>query len=543
MLGCGLAYIASSQLHSIRCDEPIVVGQRFGQHLAELDDQHVIRVYRNGKELRSGDGYRAGEKLEVVFDAGYSNAELLLISNKPIFQSRSNCNGLRSFTHTNRILIPTSYPSELQLYAAWRGDADHPIKVTRMITLHHFPQEHKALFSSTDIQLQNLIPSYTHTCNIVSGMTLSWSVSNNGINGSVSYSSSSNWLSLGIVQPYLSMVPSNTFHSVYLFAPSVNKTGRFLLEGYSADAIVPDTRARNRSHLDAAITIGDTSYIVFEYLNGQEYSDDANVDSTGGNYVIYAHGADWPNIHTAYGFLLIDWSAGSCSIAESTSVSPFFVFLPILFIVVLMKTPLKQVSVFRYLLLHRMPYFNDFSIAGGVLIMIHFIICFVVLGTTINALSPAGFGYASATGMVTMMNLWVGLFPSSKTSILNVFTEVPFERSIKYHKILTATAMFFAFIHAIIVNQFYDYESQTSLLVIPEYGQAALVVFATMAFFAIEPIRRAFYELFLYIHYLFPFGILFAALHVKDSWAAVGFIPGETFRRTCHFLPLMPGCL
>ena len=536
LLGCGLALRVISSLHSFSCDESPLVGQRYGQHIAVLDEQQSIRVYRNGKELLSGDGYLPGEELEVVFDVGFSKAEHILISNKAIFQSVSHCHGLRSFSSTNRILTPSSITSELRLYAAWRESEDDSIKITRMITLHHVAQAEPKFLSKPEIHLQDLIPSYTHTCTIVSGMTLSWSASSNGINGSVSYSSSTNWLSLGVVQPYLSMVPTNTFHSVYLFAPSVNKTGRFQLQGYSADSIVPDTRPRNRSRLETAVTIGGSSYIVFEYLNGQEFSDDADVVSTGGNYVIYAHGADWPNIHTEYGFLLIDWSAGTCSVTESTFVSPFFVFLPILFIVVLMKTPLKQLSVFRYLLLHRMPYFNDFSIAGGILIVIHYIICFIVLGTNVNAYGASDFGYASATGMVTMMNLWVALLPSSKTTVLNFFTEVPFERSIKYHKLLTATAMFFAYVHAIIVTQFYNYENVDHLNVIPDYGQGAIFIFSVMTFFAIEPIRRAFYELFLYIHYLFPFGILFAALHVKDSWAAIGFIPGKIlFHRYVQF--------
>ena len=524
-IGCSLWLLTASLLDSLSCNESPVVGWRLGEHSTELDEIHFIRILRDGAELRSGDAYTPGEELEVVFETGSFSAEMMLISSETIFNTGSLCNGMRSLSPRNRIMTPHSDSKELRIYAAWREPSDLTVKITQVLTLHNIPPSKPA--TRKEFRLQSVIPSYAYSCTIVPGMVLSWTASNEGINGSVSYSSSSNWLSVGVIQPDLSMVPPSIYHSVYLFAPSANKTGRFLLEGYSADAIVPDTRPRNLSKLESAVTIGDTSYIVFEYLNGQEYSGDASVNSLGGNYIIYAHGADWPNIHTENGFLLVDWSAGTCSIAESNSVSPYFVFLPILFIVVLMKTPLKEVSFFRYMLLHRVPYFTEFSIAGGLLIMVHYIICFVVLGTTINARSPSGYAYASATGMVAMMNLWVGLFPSSKSMILNFFTEVPFERSLKYHKILTATAMFFMYIHLIIITQFYDYEKESNLHVIPEFGVLASMVFAPMSFFAIEPIRRAYYELFLYIHYLFPFGILFAALHVKYSYAAIGFIPGQ----------------
>jgi ferric-chelate reductase len=58
-------------------------------------------------------------------------------------------------------------------------------------------------------------------------------------------------------------------------------------------------------------------------------------------------------------------------------------------------------------------------------------------------------------------------------------------------------------------------------------GTLGFIFAHVMAFFAIDPIREKFYELFLYAHALFPLPIIFISLHVP--YAIYGFIPGILF--------------
>ena len=60
--------------------------------------------------------------------------------------------------------------------------------------------------------------------------------------------------------------------------------------------------------------------------------------------------------------------------------------------------------------------------------------------------------------------------------------------------------------------------------VIPVYGFMAFVVFAGMVIFSLEIIRRKYWELFQYMHYLYPVGVAFIILHVSYAW--IGFVPG-----------------
>jgi hypothetical protein len=308
------------------------------------------------------------------------------------------------------------------------------------------------------------------------------------------------------------------------------KVGRFLLQGETAQTIIQDIRLRNQSHFNAAISTTSMSYFTFDYDNGQEYSDDASIDIAGTNYIIWAHGEDWPIQHNIAGFLLINWNSGTCTYVSNSGVSPFFVFLPLVYIILVMKTPLKDIFFIKYLLTQRLPYFPTYSLASGLVITSHFIICIIVCISQITGHGSTSESYILSTGIVSTMNLWIALLPSSKSIVMNFLTDIPFERRIKYHILLTTTTLFFSWIHMTLSACFYsaDFFSTTApnLTVIPLYGFLAFVFMSIMSIFALENIRRIAYEIFLTTHYLFPLVLLFIMLHVKDPYVSYGCIPG-----------------
>jgi hypothetical protein len=231
-------------------------------------------------------------------------------------------------------------------------------------------------------------------------------------------------------------------------------------------------------------------------------------------------------MHLKRGFLLVNFAAGTCSLGEG--VSPYFVFLTLLFIIALMKTPyIKNLDLVRILLQKRVP-FLGMSIAAALAVLVHVIICLVVFITIMVAPGEPTRLFVTASGQVAIMNLWMTLLPSSKSPIMFFLTEVPFERSIKYHQLLSLSAMILSSIHMIANasanNDIFFASFRVGSSVTPVYGFIAFLFFSLMTVIAFEPIRKASYELFLIVHFLFPVGLLFIMLHAPQL--AYGFIPG-----------------
>ena len=142
-----------------------------------------------------------------------------------------------------------------------------------------------------------------------------------------------------------------------------------------------------------------------------------------------------------------------------------------------------------------------------------------------------------ASGQFSLLNFWLALLLSSKTSLLSKLIGIPFERRIKYHKAIVSLAMISGLVHVILndkINRhiFYSYEEYGSSEAIPIYGLISYFLFSAMTLLAFEPIRRASYELFMLFHYLYIPAIGFLILHVEDAY--VGFIPGLIFQ--CNFI-------
>ena len=47
------------------------------------------------------------------------------------------------------------------------------------------------------------------------------------------------------------------------------------------------------------------------------------------------------------------------------------------------------------------------------------------------------------------MNMWLAMLPSSRTSVLTKLHGIPFERTVRYHKMFTTTGMIIGVLHTV----------------------------------------------------------------------------------------------
>ena len=141
----------------------------------------------------------------------------------------------------------------------------------------------------------------------------------------------------------------------------------------------------------------------------------------------------------------------------------------------------------------------------------------------------------TVTGVITMMNYWMIFLPTSKTSLLSYLTGLPFERTVKYHKLIVYVTIVSGLTHLIYnykVNYiiFYTSDSQDDdgqgAGIRPLYGFIAFILTCGMIIVSSDyfQLRKYNYELFMRFHHINGVIALFIILHYSD--ALPGFIPG-----------------
>jgi ferric-chelate reductase len=137
-------------------------------------------------------------------------------------------------------------------------------------------------------------------------------------------------------------------------------------------------------------------------------------------------------------------------------------------------------------------------------------------------------GLKHATGVSSIFNLMFTALPVTKTSIWMHLIGLSYERAVKFHRFLARYTVGIMWVHFVLQAKHFgigevfsgsagDHDTLCGIL--------ALVCFASMAFSALEVVRRAKYELFRYLHYLAPLGFVFVFLHTPASvylWGVVG---------------------
>ena len=136
-------------------------------------------------------------------------------------------------------------------------------------------------------------------------------------------------------------------------------------------------------------------------------------------------------------------------------------------------------------------------------------------------------GLKHATGVCSIFNLMFTALPVTKTSIWMHTIGLSYERAVKFHRFLARYTVAIMWAHFALQAKHFgigevfsgsagDHDTLSGIL--------ALVCFASMAFSAIEIVRRAKYEIFRYLHYLAILGVVFVFLHTPASvflWGVV----------------------
>ena len=304
----------------------------------------------------------------------------------------------------------------------------------------------------------NIAPSLkkaTYHCDLSGGMKISWSAPVEGsLQLAASLQHATNWMSFGVIKPHLSMVPHEEPHSVFQYAGGGSRVGRYAMTTMHSTGFIEDSHPRRHSNILQAFTSSNTSYMQVDYSSALE-GNDAPLHLEEGNYLIWAHGLGWPSIHTHRGFVFISWKKGTCvevlQVDGHESLDPRIIFSTLLLIFLFVRTPfLNKTRVYQWLVNTRAPLLPSYSIAGAVAILIH---CALLLAVLISHVSSSGWSaesLVSVTGTMAVMNLWMTLLPSSKSVVMLWITGVPFERSIKYHQLLSSLTIITALIHLIL---------------------------------------------------------------------------------------------
>jgi len=397
--------------------------------------------------------------------------------------------------------------------------------------------------------------TFDHSCQLSTSMDLSWTVGGDDtvlVQLSLADSGNSNWLSGGLVRSADYMVPKDSHrHSVYTYDPT-DGAGYYQINGYSAgsferSSVAIDSDSRNRiSSLQKGLGLVQLS---FTQAPDTDSSAAFTLDTSGSNVVIWAHGGDWPVAHTPTdsGFVHVNWADGTCvALSTPSALAPFIVFLPLAFILIF--TCVIQPfagddgivrSIADFLTLYKLPIlhmFDETSVGGVLMIVVHLVLCIVVgessyrsnsFGSSSSGLDQTGL--VQASGVVTMMNLWVGLLPAAKTSL---WTRVgmSYERNLKYHKMVVTCAMVAAAVHLVAaMDDGVDTGSQIEVgHAVPLFGTLGFICLCIAFFFAADLVRTNLpFELFKATHGLNLVAIVLVLLHLKMSVPVlVGFLPG-----------------
>lgn len=425
--------------------------------------------------------------------------------------------------------------------------------------------------ASATVTSQSVAPlgtTYDHTCKLTNAYELKWTISNDASVLSLQMiviegTSNLGWLSLGAVDIEASkMVDKDEYHRVWIYGPDVNPQFYRLNQYYWPYTV--DTETRSSTYVNGMVRESGTTSLTVNWAAIGATGDVKLQLNSGINRLIYAYGTGSSGaIHKhsrgAFGFVNVNWVKGTCMVDEDPVVlSPYLCFI-IPGIVVLMKiftssiiyatddeyqssmSLLKSISYFNTK--HLLPGFST-SISSMVLGLIHIMVLLWVTFDTIQSHEDAGrapgVAISAGMGVLAMMNLWITLLFSRRNTLWQYLTGIPFERSIKFHRLSSILATIAGIIHWQYNLKEYDMKTLQSTdqvgpsNVIPTYG--AFIIFSMIAMFiaALPPVQQYAYLAFSLIHQLWWLVVISAILHVP--WALGGFIPGLVLVGIDYFL-------
>jgi predicted ferric reductase len=173
-------------------------------------------------------------------------------------------------------------------------------------------------------------------------------------------------------------------------------------------------------------------------------------------------------------------------------------------------------------------------------------VCYVLMNVAFLVISSFVYAAAQRTyvlcfGFLCAVTFAIVLLPISRTSIWLYAFGISFERAVKWHRIFVLVVSISLLVHGITMSLQYSTTHLFTKIETTEgygnlYGVLSAIFLGPVIAFAIEPIRRRFFEVFYYAHQLFFIGMIFAFLHSKTAfWLGIGPLALHAIDRAVRF--------
>jgi len=425
--------------------------------------------------------------------------------------------------------------------------------------------------TAQDNSLASSTASYQFSCSLSSRDTLYWTVS-----ADQSYvtafllhkggdSTKLDWVAMGLVDSgSTKMVNAAVPNKVYLYRPNIVASEYFYqIDDYSSSGIVSAANAaRTTTHqgVTAVQSIDDYVTMQVEFNKASGVSGDVQLSLGQGNNnkLIYASGAVWPNIHEYAGFTTVSWADGVCKEVPKDTGYTNAIIWAVAGAVFLFNAKFSPFRNFLNDKVHALSslkrlhpkilsgYIGNsaaswlmlddnnaqtFTVPAVIALLGYLALNVIVYVKNVSA------GLQFASGRVAVLNMWIALIPTSKNSTVLYFTGVPFERFVKFHRLVTKIGFFMMCVHLYysrlqiisVTNSsnVFTWDSFGAFNVVPGHGAVAFICYVLMIAGSLKIIRDTKYEIFLVVHYMWIVAIAFNILHFKaGSVNQLGFIPG-----------------
>lgn len=345
----------------------------------------------------------------------------------------------------------------------------------------------------------------------------------------------SGYISAGVVQGNVLMVDTPP-HQAMVFDSGSSYTALYSIHGYKASDLGEISMISNGVDLLLMETAGDNLLVRY-----RQYAENSTVPLTlhKSNNIMWVHSYQpFGEVHTSQGTVKVYWQDGFCvPVEESLTFSGLVLMVvvgvlgPLVVWTPVRSTPFGRVllqqrvapitklpTVVRILTLDALGALQNLKI-GEVLVILAYLLALLAL--TIYWASMNGWGtdgWGIALGYASLSNIMMTLLPISKSNVWLYLFGIPFERAVKFHRMLARFSIFTIVIHLLLMfdDNVLSFETEAASGVTVGFGTLALLTFALMAVTALEPIRRRFFEYFKYSHYLFLLGLIFIILHIKN---------------------------
>ncbi|EQC30839.1 hypothetical protein SDRG_11598, partial [Saprolegnia diclina VS20] len=347
------------------------------------------------------------------------------------------------------------------------------------------------------------------------------------------------WVSIGLASSSR-MVSSPVSNAVVMEIGSGAPTVRlYELRGYSAASIVLQADQSSLSVVRSGVTNGVATFTFQRPLTSPSALDVALADNSAAN-LLWAHGASaFPSYHDAAGAtrIVLSSSTGPAQVLATMStvvtsytaqiVAAGFATMVLLGLVATYTGEWRAINqktlcappTSRHLFAGLQQSLADLKL-GELVVLAVYVATLIAVGLSVRAqFADASLGRALAliSGHLALVDMMLLLLPVARGKHWEVVFGISHERILKFHRALGRSCVVYATLHLVLtanasgVTNANVYGTQG---VTPLYGFLAFLAFASMGLIAFEPIRRRWYEAFLYFHRVAALaGIVLAMLH------------------------------